>query len=47
MKPLSVIAIGLIIVLVDVPVRGFDVVTDIIGWLACFWGLLTMSRLGN
>ncbi len=34
MKPLSVIAIGLIIVLVDIPVRGFDVVTDIIGWLA-------------
>ena len=47
MKPLSVIAIGLIIVLVDIPVRGFDVVTDIIGWLACFWALLTMSRLGN
>ncbi len=47
MKPLAVIAVGLILVVVDIRYGGFDVLTDVLGWLACFWALLQMSRMSS
>lgn len=44
MKSLHKIAIGLVLVILDVTVNGFDVIPDVIGWLFVLAGLADERR---
>jgi ABC-type molybdate transport system permease subunit len=41
-KPLQAVAMGLVVVLLNAPVHGFDVLADPIGWVLVLIGLATL-----